>query len=128
MITAITQGVKISVETFYQAEYSNPQDEEFMFAYRISIENQSDQIVQLTRRHWFIFDSIGELKEVEGEGVVGQQPVLEPGQVHQYISGCQLQSEMGKMYGYYEMQRLDDGSAFEVRIPEFVLFSGPKLN
>ena len=79
MITTITDGVKVSVETQFQPEYSNPQGDHFMFAYKINIENLSDTTVQLLRRHWDIFDSNGIHREVEGEGVVGEQPVIEPG-------------------------------------------------
>ena len=76
MITNITEGVKISVETFYQPDYSQPLNAEYMFAYRIIIQNESEFTVKLLRRHWYIFDSNGALREVEGEGVIGQQPVI----------------------------------------------------
>lgn len=128
MQTAITRGVKVSVETFYQPDYSSPLSGEFAFAYRITITNQSEHVVQLLRRHWFILDAIGEKKEVEGEGVVGQQPVLEPGFSYQYISGCNLRTEIGKMYGTYLMQRIADGKMFYVNIPEFLLIATNKLN
>ena len=82
MVTKITDGVKISVETVYQPEYSNPANNHFMFAYKITIENLTDYTVQLMRRHWYIFDSNGTHREVEGEGVVGQQPVIDPGESH----------------------------------------------
>lgn len=78
MVSKISEGVEISVETFYQADYSNPLNSEYMFAYRITIENHNNFTVKLLRRHWFIFDSNGEHREVEGEGVVGVQPVLKP--------------------------------------------------
>ena len=128
MQTAITRGVKVSVETFYQPDYSNPKQQEYMFAYRITITNQSEHAIQLLRRHWFIVDSFLETKEVEGEGVVGEQPVIEPGFTYQYISGSNLRTEIGKMYGTYLMQRLRDGKIFYVTIPEFVLESTLKLN
>jgi ApaG protein len=128
MQTAITRGVKVSVETFYQPDYSNPGLQEYMFAYRITITNESEHAVQLLRRHWYIFDSFAETKEVEGEGVVGQQPVIEPGFSYQYISGCNLCTEIGKMYGTYLMQRLRDGKMFYVTIPEFHLAATMKLN
>lgn len=128
MVTAITQGVKISVETIYQEEYSNPANEHFMFAYQISIENLSDYSVQLMRRQWFIFDSNGTEREVEGEGVVGQQPVIEPGQSHTYVSGCHLTTDMGTMSGNYLMNRMVDGTDFIVDIPEFNLIVPYRLN
>ncbi|MDX2194960.1 MAG: Co2+/Mg2+ efflux protein ApaG [Cytophagales bacterium] len=128
MSVATTEGIKISVKTEYQAEYSSPQNMHYVFAYRIVIENISDATVQLLRRHWYIFDSDGSIREVEGEGVVGQQPILEPGEVHQYVSGCNLKSTIGKMRGTYLMEKLMDGVKFEVLIPEFVLIPPFKLN
>lgn len=128
MITNITEGVKISVETFYQPDYSQPLNAEYMFAYRIIIENESEFTVKLLRRHWYIFDSNGALREVEGEGVIGQQPVIEPQQSHQYVSGCHLKTEMGKMHGTYLMERIIDGKFFYVSIPEFQLVAPFKLN
>lgn len=128
MVTAITQGVKISVETTYQDDYSNPGNEHFMFAYRINIENLTDYTIQLKRRQWFIFDSNGTQREVEGEGVVGQQPILEPGDMHSYISGCQLSTDIGSMRGNYLMHRLTDDSEFSVEIPEFELVVPYRLN
>ena len=128
MITLTTQGVKISVESFYQPDYSNPINWEFMFAYRITIENNSPYTVKLLKRHWNIFDSIGEFKEVEGVGVVGKQPIMKPGEHHQYVSGCSLKSEVGRMSGNYLMQRIEDGKMFKVLIPEFELTAPLKLN
>lgn len=128
MVTKITDGVKISVETIYQPEYSNPANEHFMFAYRVNIENLSDNSIQLLNRHWHIFDSNGTRREVEGEGVVGQQPVIEPGDVHEYVSGCNLKTDMGSMKGSYEMQRVVDQVRFRVNIPEFYLIAPYKLN
>lgn len=128
MVTAITQGIKISVETMYQDEYSNPANEQFMFAYRIEIENLSDHTIQLLRRRWAIFDSNGTKKEVEGDGVVGVQPVLEPGQSHAYVSGCQITTDVGSMHGNYSMIRVVDETPFTVDIPEFPLIVPYRLN
>jgi len=128
MVTKITDGVKISVETIYQPEYSNPANEHFMFAYRINIENLTEYSVQLLNRHWIIFDSNGTKREVEGEGVVGLQPVIEPGNHHEYVSGCNLKTDMGSMKGSYEMIRIVDGQKFKVNIPEFQLIAPYKLN
>ncbi|HYV93107.1 MAG TPA: Co2+/Mg2+ efflux protein ApaG [Chitinophagales bacterium] len=128
MTTKITEGVKISVETFYQDEYSQPLNNEFMFAYRVSIENQSEQTIKLLRRHWYVFDSNGTTREVEGEGVVGLQPVIEPGKTHQYVSGSHLKTEMGRMHGTYLMERITDGKRFKVNIPEFQLIAPFKMN
>ncbi len=128
MNSAITAGVEITVETFYQPEYSNPVLHEFMFAYRITIENHNPFTVQLLNRHWHIFDSVGEYREVEGEGVIGQQPVLMQGENFQYVSGCQLRSEMGTMHGVYEMANLSNHKSFTVDIPRFQLISPIKEN
>lgn len=128
MVTQITNGVKISVSTEYLREYSNPIQYHYVFAYKVTIENCSEFTVQLLRRHWFIHDSNGSVKEVEGEGVVGQQPELEPGQSHQYVSGCNLKTSIGKMHGTFLMQRLVDGKEFKVEVPEFVMITPYKLN
>lgn len=121
MTTQITDGVKVSVETYYQKDYSTPSQSHYVFTYKISIENCSAYTVQLLRRHWYIHDSNSYIKEVEGEGVVGKKPVLEPGEVHQYVSGCNLRTGIGKMRGVYLMERSVDGRLFEVVIPEFTL-------
>ena len=128
MISKISGGVKISVETFYQPEYSNPLNSEFMFAYKITIENNNDFPVKLLRRHWHIYDSEGSMREVEGEGVVGIQPVIAPSASYQYISGCNLRSEMGKMHGNYQMENQNTKQLFSVNIPVFELVAPTKLN
>ena len=128
MVAQITEGVKVSVETTYQPEYSNPANEHYMFAYKIQIENLTDYSVQLLRRHWTIFDSNGTKREVEGEGVVGLQPIITPGQRHEYVSGCNLKTDMGSMKGTYQMKRLVDGEIFDVSIPQFALIAPFKLN
>lgn len=128
MTTQITQGVKVSVITEYQPDYSSPHQFHYVFTYKISIENCSNYTVQLLKRHWFIYDSNGVMREVEGEGVVGQQPILEPGDVHEYVSGCNLKTNIGKMKGTYVMERIMDGKHFEVLIPEFTMIVPYKLN
>lgn len=119
MISKVSEGIEISVETFYQPDYSNPLQSEFMFAYRISIENKNSFPVKLHRRHWQIFDSNGQNREVDGEGVVGVQPTLNPGEKYQYVSGCNLRTEMGRMIGTYQMENLSTKKIFEVTIPSF---------
>lgn len=121
MQTAITYDVKITVETAYQQTRAEGFRNKYAFAYRITIVNQGEHTLRLLRRHWQIVDSLDGLTEVEGEGVVGQQPMLEPGEKHQYVSGCELGSNMGKMYGTYLMERQFDGKQFRVVIPEFHL-------
>ena len=128
MITEITQGIKVSVETEYQPSYSSPSQYHYVFTYRITIENQSEYTIQLLRRHWHIYDAGFTPREVEGDGVVGQQPVLEPGQNHQYVSGCNLKSGIGKMVGTYQMERIVDGVRFEVVVPEFTMIAPIRLN
>ncbi len=128
MVSLISEGVKVSVETFYQQDYSNPLQSEYMFAYRIAIENHNSFPVKLHRRHWHIFDSSGLYREVEGEGVVGVQPVLAPGERYQYVSGCNLRSEMGRMNGTYQMENLNSKQFFNVNIPAFEMFVPFKNN
>lgn len=128
MVQQVTEGVSITVETFYQPAQSNPVGSEFLFAYRITIENLSDVPVKLLRRHWFINDSNGSLREVEGEGVVGQQPIIESGQSYQYVSAANLRSEIGKMYGTYQMENMYNKKLITVHIPEFQLIAPSKLN
>ncbi|GAA4396697.1 Co2+/Mg2+ efflux protein ApaG [Nibrella viscosa] len=128
MVTAVTEGIKVSVKTEYQAEYSSPLQAHYVFTYRITIQNNSEHTIQLLRRHWLIYDSNGSVREVEGEGVVGQQPVLEPGEVHEYVSGCNLRSSMGKMVGTYLIERVMDGRRLRVAIPEFMMVVPYKLN
>ena len=128
MVTSITEGVKVSVETIYQPEYSNPVNEHFMFAYKVNIENLTEFSVQLLNRHWEIFDSNGSKREVDGEGVVGMKPVIDPGENHEYVSGCNLKTDMGSMKGFYEMKRVVDEEVFLVSIPEFYLLTSYKLN
>lgn len=128
MVSRVTDGVTVSVESFYQPEYSNPINSEFMFAYRITIENSNPFPVKLLRRHWFIFDSNADQREVEGEGVVGVQPQINPGEQYQYISGCNLKTEMGKMQGTYLMENLATKKQFQVMIPAFEMVVPFKMN
>jgi ApaG protein len=129
MITnKISDGVEVSVETFYQPDYSNPLSGEYMFAYRITIENHNSYSVKLQRRHWHIFDSNGSNREVEGEGVVGIQPILNQGERYQYVSGCNLRTEMGKMHGCYTMENTNNQETFDVKIPVFEMIVPFKMN
>ena len=119
MISKISEGITISVETYYQPDYSNPVNSEYMFAYRITIENNNSFPVKLLRRHWYINDSNGSNREVEGEGVVGVQPQINPGESYQYVSGCNLRSEIGKMHGTYLMENINTRKTFQAIIPAF---------
>jgi len=128
MQTLITEGIKVSVETHYQNNYSRPMEGKYIHAYRVTIENLSDSTVQLLRRHWRVRDSNGEFRQIEGEGVIGIQPVLEPGEAHQYVSWCHLRTGLGKMWGTYLMQETMQEERFSVQIPEFNLVAPFKLN
>jgi ApaG protein len=126
--TQVTHGIKISVETKFHTESSDIENRNLLFLYAISIENKSDYAVQLIARHWDIFDSNGEHIEVDGEGVVGEQPVLQPGEVFEYESACTLTTDIGKMCGTYLMERKIDKARFHVTIPEFELIVPSRLN
>lgn len=127
-VTKISNGVVVSVEVSYQPSQSYPVNQEFIFSYRITLTNHNTFPLQLLQRHWFIIDSNGEKREVEGEGVVGQQPVLHTDESFQYVSGCNLRSEVGKMFGYYTMINLDNKVKFNVTIPPFNMVASSKLN
>ncbi len=126
MVSEITQGVKVSVETQY-VQYDE-YNKKHTFAYHIDIQNSNDFTVRLLRRQWFIIGTDGDYHEVEGEGVIGVQPSLEPDTKHAYTSGCHLTSPIGKMVGTYLFKRLDTDEFFRVRIPEFHLIAPFLLN
>ncbi len=128
MVQQVTEGVKIMVETYYQPGQSNPINSQYLFAYRITIENLTIYPVKLVSRHWQIIDSNGTHREVEGEGVVGMQPVIGPGDTYQYTSAANLQSDMGKMYGSYLMENLFNKKKLRIAIPEFQLITPAKMN
>lgn len=116
------------MRTQFQTGYSRPEMNHYIFTYKILIENRGEHSVQLLKRHWYIFDSNGEHREVEGDGVVGQQPVLMPNEVYEYESACNLTTDIGKMHGVYQMIRLIDKEDFSVAIPEFKLIAPYRLN
>ncbi len=128
MISTITNGIKVSVDVNYQEEFSKPILGKHAFSYVIAIENKSSHPVQLLRRHWHIFDSNGTYSEVEGSGVVGEQPIIEPGDRFTYNSWCPLTTELGIMYGNFFMQNLVNGVTFSVKIPQFQMIAPFKLN
>ena len=128
MNSIITHGIEISVKTRYYAPQSDPRNNHYFFVYEITITNKSDYTVKLLKRHWDITDALGEKREVEGEGVVGETPSLEPAQSFSYNSGCNFVTDIGKMSGYYTMKKLVDQSEFNVAIPEFVMVLPAKLN
>lgn len=128
MSTIITEGIEISVKTSYFAQHSNPIANQYFFVYEISITNKSSYTVQLLSRHWDIVDGVGKQRTVDGDGVVGEQPVIEPNEKFVYNSGCDFETDTGKMYGYYTMLRLVDNQQFKVQIPEFLMVLPAKLN
>jgi ApaG protein len=116
----VTQGIRITVRPEYLPEQSDPPRRRFVFAYHVRIENIGSRPARLVTRRWRIHDSVGEEIEVEGEGVVGEQPVIRPGGVHEYESFCILKSPSGYMEGQYRFVR-EDHTTFEAEIPRFVL-------
>ncbi len=115
---ATTQGIRVFVESRYSREHSSPG--RWFFLYTVQISNDGDETVQLLSRHWVIRDGNGDVDEVRGPGVVGDQPVLEPGEAYEYTSGCPLPTPFGSMLGSYQMVTAD-GSHFDAEIAEFVL-------
>lgn len=128
MVTAVSSGIKISVDTRFEEEFSSLEDQQFYFSYDITIENTNEFAVQLLRREWFISDSNSDKREVEGDGVVGEQPIIQPGQSYSYRSSCDFMTDMGSMRGSYLMKRLDAGLVFRARIPEFTLMAPFRKN
>ena len=116
----ITDGIRVLVRPSFSFPYSAPEDGKFVFTYSVQMENQSGEVAQLLFRHWRIHDSEGEDSEVDGEGVVGQQPTLAPGKSHTYESFCVLKSPTGFMEGYYTFVR-PTGEEFRVSVPRFDL-------
>ena len=119
---AITRAIAVTVVPTYLEANSSPNRSQYVWAYRIRIENQGLQTVQLLNRHWMITNSRGELNEVKGPGVVGEQPVLKPGESYEYTSGAPLDTPWGLMGGSYEMES-ESGERFDIEIPTFSLDS-----
>lgn len=128
MVTKITEGVQITVEIKYLEAESHPAERYYLFAYNITIENKTSEIIKLLTRKWSIFDSNGEYREVEGPGVVGEQPILKPSEKFTYQSYCNLKTDIGKMSGSYYFEKLINHKVFEVEIPEFKLEVPLRLN
>ena len=124
MSTALTDGVRVEVASRYVPEESSPGNEHYFFAYTVRISNEGERAVQLRTRHWIITDARGRIEHVRGAGVVGQQPVLQPGEAFEYTSACPLTTPYGTMHGTYQMVR-DDGSKFDAEIAPFELMGPP---
>lgn len=120
---ATTRAIRVMVRVFYLADQSKPDQGNFVWAYQVRIENLGEQTVQLLRRTWRIIDAMGRIQTVHGEGVVGQQPVLEPGESFEYTSGTPLETPSGFMSGQYHLIVSTTGEAFDVTIPAFSLDS-----
>ena len=124
---AVTEGITVRVAVNFLPEQSRPDADKWFWVYHIRIENDSAEAVQLMTRHWRITDARGMVNHVDGEGVVGEQPRLEPGQTHDYVSGCPLSTPHGTMEGFYTFHR-EDGSQMEIRIPFFPLAAPATAN
>lgn len=122
MYSAVTRSIKITVKPVYLEDQSSPTDHHYVWAYQVHIENQGQETVQLRSRHWRITDSLGRLQEVRGAGVVGEQPVLKPGDSFEYTSGTPLPTPSGIMSGTYQMET-PSGERFDVSVPAFSLDS-----
>lgn len=121
MYHAETNDVAVSVHPVYAPDHSDPTAPRFVFVYHIKIENRGERTVQLLWRHWYIHDDVAGDSEVEGEGVIGEQPILAPGDYHEYESYCVLRGPSGHMHGFYEFKRTSDGTKLKVDIPRFQL-------
>jgi ApaG protein len=124
---AITNGIRVTVSTVYVPSQSSPTAHRYVFAYTIRIANEGTQTVQLRSRHWIITHGNGKVEEVRGPGVVGQQPVLKPGEHFEYTSGCILDTPRGTMHGTYQMHPAE-GPMFDAEIAEFQLAMPHSLN
>lgn len=128
MVQQVTNGIKISVNTNFIGTCYQDDRLFFAFDYQITIENQSNDSVQLLSRHWNIFDSLNNLEIVEGPGVIGLKPILKPSETHNYKSHCLLSSTLGAMNGFYKMVNFTTTKTFKVQIPTFQLLASGALN
>ncbi len=128
MSIATTNNIQVSVNVTYNEKHSDIRHENFIFIYQIQIQNQNDFQVQLLTREWFIFDSLDQPKIVKGEGVVGEQPIIEPGETYCYSSNCLLNSTIGFMQGVYTFKKSNNDELITVLIPKFSLIFPHILN
>ena len=128
MVQQVTRGIKISVETNFEGTFYKNYKIHFAFGYKVTIENQSKDSVQLNARHWVILDALNNIETVSGEGVIGKKPVIKPGESHTYTSGCILLSPTGAMKGFYNMINFTTTKKFKVAIPVFKLNAPHALN
>ena len=123
----LTHRIRVIVHSTFVPKHSRPKDNRYTFTYQIRIVNEGDTGARLLRRHWVITDALGRVEEVRGDGVVGKQPHLTPGRIHDYTSVCPLETPFGTMRGTYEFER-DDGTLFNAEIGEFSLIATPVLS
>ena len=128
MVQQVTSGIKISITTNYEGSFYKNYKIQYAFGYNITIENQSKYAVQLYARHWEILDALNNKETVKGEGVVGKQPILQPGELYTYTSGCILSSPFGAMHGHYQMVNFTTTEPFKVSIPTFKLSAPFAIN
>ncbi|MGB3606854.1 MAG: Co2+/Mg2+ efflux protein ApaG [Psychroserpens sp.] len=128
MVQQVTSGIKISVETTFEGTFYKNYKVHFAFGYKVTIENQSKDSVQLNSRYWKVMDALNNTEVIEGEGVIGKKPVLKPGESHTYTSGCLLTSPFGAMQGHYNMVNFTDTTKFKVIIPTFKLSAPFAIN
>ena len=124
---ATTHDIRVEVQSAYVEEQSHPGSRRFVFQYTVTISNHGSEVVQLKTRHWIITDGLGHVEEVQGPGVVGEEPILNPGEGFRYTSGAMLTTERGTMHGSYQMHRAD-GAQFDVEIAPFLLERPYSLN
>lgn len=128
METATTEGIEVIVTANFRPDLSHCERGSFFHNYHIELENHNRFPVQLIHRDWYIFDSLEDANYVSGAGVIGEQPILKPGERFTYTSGCELTSELGFMSGFYTFLNLESGKTFKVNVPQFHLVYPPKLN
>ena len=124
---AITRNIRVEVEARYVPERSAPEEDQWFFSYAVKVENLGDEVVQLLSRHWIITDANGRVDEVQGAGVIGEQPVLRPGEAFHYASACPLPTPMGTMHGTYQMVT-DGGQQFDAKVAPFTLCEPYAIN
>lgn len=128
MVQQVTQGIKVSVETTFEGTFYKDYKMQYAFGYTVTIENEGKDVVQLRSRHWRISDALNNVEVVEGDGVIGKKPVIQPGEKHVYSSGCMLLSPFGSMKGHYNMVNFTSTKKFRVVIPSFKLSEPSAMN
>ncbi len=128
MVQQVTQGIKVSIETTFEGTFYKDYKMQYAFEYTVTIENEGKDVVQLRSRHWRISDALNNVEIVEGDGVIGKKPVIQPGEKHIYSSGCLLLSPFGSMKGHYNMINFTSTKKFRVVIPSFKLSEPSAMN